>query len=85
MLPLVSVMHVCSKELVPVLTVSPLGQELLLPDDDEDPLLELPPVLAVPGREQAISSILPRANVARSRASVRKCFLVIRQKPSQMV
>jgi hypothetical protein len=74
-----------SKELVPVFTVVPLSQELLLgdvgdddDDDDDDELL----VLAVPGRAQAIRSTLPKANVARSNASVRKCFLAIIRKTS---
>jgi len=77
----VRVIHDCSKELVPVLTVSPLGQEPLLPEEDDDgvPLFVL--VLAVPGRAQAISNVLPSANAARRRASVRKCFLAIIQKP----
>jgi hypothetical protein len=45
------------------------------------PLLVLLLLLAVPGREQAIKNMLPRANAARSSASVRKCFLAIIQKP----
>ena len=79
MLPLVRVIHDCSKELVPVFTVSPVGQEPLLPEEDDagDPLFVL--VLAVPGRAQAISNMLPSANAARRRASVRKCFLAIIQ------
>jgi hypothetical protein len=77
------VIHACSKVLVPVFTVSPAGQEpllllLLLDEDDEEPLLL---VLAVPGRAQAIKSILPRANTASSSATVRKCFLTIIRNP----
>jgi hypothetical protein len=76
--PFFRVMHVCSKVEVPVFTVVPLGQL----GADVVPLV-LVFVLAVPGRAQAISKTLPKANAASIRASIRQYLRAIILETSQ--